>query len=99
MPRYRALEGRLDLLGLVPEGAEAVLIDGKKSPPFEVTTVGLWGEEVVVEAGRARMSIEARAHAAQTTSDNVAANLLIRELGGPEAFTAMLRETGGAPAG
>ena len=40
------------------------------------------------------MSIGALAEAAQRTSDNVAANLLLRLLGGPAAFTTMLREMG-----
>lgn len=40
------------------------------------------------------MSIEALAQAAQTTSDNAATNLLLRQLGGPTAFTAKLRELG-----
>lgn len=40
------------------------------------------------------MTIGALAEAAQKTSDNVAANLLIRELGGPDAFTRRLREYG-----
>lgn len=38
------------------------------------------------------MSVEALAEAAQTTSDNTAANLLLRRLGGPAAFTARMRE-------
>jgi beta-lactamase class A len=36
------------------------------------------------------------AEAAQTTSDNLAANLLMRQLGGPAALTARLRELGDA---
>jgi beta-lactamase class A len=40
------------------------------------------------------MSIAALAEAAQTTSDNVAANLLIRHLGGPAKVTALIREMG-----
>ena len=40
------------------------------------------------------MTVGALAEAAQRTSDNVAANLLIRELGGPDAFTSRLRELG-----
>lgn len=40
------------------------------------------------------MTIVALAEAAQTTSDNLAANLLLRRLGGPAAFTAKLRELG-----
>jgi beta-lactamase class A len=45
----------------------------------------------VAEGG---MTIEALAEAAQVTSDNVAANLLIRRLGGPAAFTERLRSLG-----
>ncbi|MCX2861029.1 class A beta-lactamase [Paucibacter sp. PLA-PC-4] len=41
-----------------------------------------------------RMSIAALAEATQTTSDNVAANLLLRELGGPAGLTFRLRELG-----
>lgn len=50
----------------------------------------------VVEAHLAAgaLSIGALAEAAQVTSDNVAANLLLRELGGPAGFTAKLRELG-----
>ncbi len=40
------------------------------------------------------MSIGALAEATQITSDNVAANLLIRQLGGPEKVTATLRAMG-----
>ena len=40
------------------------------------------------------MTIGALAEAAQTTSDNVAANLLIARLGGPEGVTAILRAIG-----
>ena len=40
------------------------------------------------------MTVGALAEAAQTTSDNPAANLLLGLIGGPAGFTAMLRETG-----
>jgi len=40
------------------------------------------------------MTIAALAEAAQTTSDNAAANLLLRRLGGPAAFTERLRAAG-----
>jgi beta-lactamase class A len=42
------------------------------------------------------MAIGALAEAAQLTSDNVAANLLMRRLGGPDRLTAILREMGDA---
>lgn len=41
-----------------------------------------------------RMRIGALAEAAQKTSDNVAANLLIAKLGGPQAVTAIFRDMG-----
>jgi beta-lactamase class A len=40
------------------------------------------------------MTVAALAEAAQKTSDNVAANLLLKLLGGPEGFTARLRALG-----
>ncbi len=45
----------------------------------------------VAEGG---MTVAALAEAAQTTSDNTAANLLLTRLGGPAAFTAALRALG-----
>lgn len=43
---------------------------------------------------RGGMTVAALAEAAQTTSDNPAANLLLKLLGGPAGFTAILRATG-----
>ena len=40
------------------------------------------------------MTIRDLAHATQLTSDNTAANLLLKQLGGPKGFTAMLRAMG-----
>ena len=40
------------------------------------------------------MTVEALAEAAQVASDNVAANLLLRQVGGPEGFTRILRSLG-----
>lgn len=42
------------------------------------------------------MTVAALAEAAQTTSDNTAANLLLRRLGGPARFTASVRQAGDA---
>jgi len=44
--------------------------------------------------GRGGMSVVALAQAAQTTSDNTAANLLLGLIGGPAGFTASLRDLG-----
>jgi beta-lactamase class A len=43
---------------------------------------------------KGRMSVVALAEAAQVTSDNVAANLLLRQVGGPAGFTRILRSLG-----
>jgi beta-lactamase class A len=43
---------------------------------------------------RGGMTVVALAEAAQTTSDNVAANLLLKLVGGPAGFTAILRTCG-----
>lgn len=43
---------------------------------------------------RGGMTVVALAEAAQTTSDNVAANLLLKLVGGPAGFTAILRSSG-----
>jgi beta-lactamase class A len=42
------------------------------------------------------LSIEALAQAAQTTSDNAATNLLLRQIGGPAGMTGKLRDMGDA---
>ena len=43
---------------------------------------------------RGGMTLVALAEAAQTTSDNVAANVLLKRIGGPAGFTAILRSAG-----
>lgn len=44
--------------------------------------------------GKGGMTLEALVKAAQTTSDNVAANVALRHLGGPSVFTAWLQTLG-----
>lgn len=50
--------------------------------------------EAALAQGQTEMSLEALAEATQKTSDNAAANLLIRRLGGPQAVTALWRAMG-----
>lgn len=47
-----------------------------------------------VHLDKGGMTVGALAEATQVASDNVAANLLLRQLGGPAAFTAILRSVG-----
>ena len=72
-------EGRLDL--------ETVIRYSEDDMVFYAPVT----EEHLDEGG---MTISALAEAAQTTSDNVAANLLLDQIGGPAGFTGILRSIG-----
>jgi len=63
--------------------------------PVPITKADLVAYAPVVEpkVGQS-LTIAALAEAAQTTSDNAAANLLLKRLGGPAGFTAALRALG-----
>ena len=79
----RAEDGALRLDGTVPYG-EADLV--AYSPVTEPA--------LRAEGGAGLLSLEALCAAAMTVSDNTAANLLLRTLGGPPALTAWLRGIG-----
>lgn len=61
-----------------------------------ISEADLAGHSPVVRENLAKgqMSIEDLARATQTTSDNAAANILLRHIGGPAVFTAQLRTLG-----
>ena len=73
--------GRLSLDTILPYGKADMV-------PYAPVT-----EQHLADGG---MSIGALTEATQSTSDNVAANLLIKQLGGPEQITAQLRAMGDA---
>jgi beta-lactamase class A len=87
---------KLPLAALVLQAHAAGRIDGHA--PIALQRTDLVPHAPVVEAalaaGRGNLSALELAHATQTTSDNVAANLLLRLFGGPEGFTAALRAIG-----
>lgn len=87
---------KLPLAALVLREHGARRIDGHA--PIELNHMDLVPHAPVVEAalaaGRPHMSALELAHATQITSDNTAANLLLRLFGGPEGFTAQLRLLG-----
>jgi beta-lactamase class A len=65
--------------------------------PMAVTRADLLGNSPYTErvlAGRAEMRVAFAAEAAVTFSDNTAANLLLRRMGGPEEYTRRLRALG-----
>lgn len=87
---------KLPLAALVLHEHAAGRLDGHT--PIALASEGRVPHAPVVEAALAAgvhsLSALQLAHATQTTSDNVAANLLLRLFGGPEGFTARLRALG-----
>jgi beta-lactamase class A len=83
----RAAAGGLDADAPLPLGPGDLLNHAPVTGPMV---------EAAVAAGLPHATISAKdaARAAQTTSDNPAANLLLRQLGGPAAFTAYCRGHG-----
>lgn len=61
--------------------------------PVQAADIVSWSP-VVQNAIGGRMSVQRLCHAAMTQSDNAAANLLLRSLGGPDGLTQALREMG-----
>ena len=85
---------KLSLAALVLSEADAERLDLAEAIPY--SRADLMGNSPVTEAGVARgaLSVVTLTEAAQVTSDNAAANLLLRRLGGPSALTAFWRRIG-----
>jgi beta-lactamase class A len=84
---------KLPLAALVLREADAGRLALDESVPISKADLVAYAPVVERHVGRT-MTLVAMAEATQTTSDNAAANLLLRRLGGPSAFTAMLRALG-----
>ncbi len=76
--------------------ADAGRIDLNAALPYTKTDVVAYSPITKVNLGKGGMTIRDLAYATQTTSDNTAANLLLRQFGGPQGFTTMLRAMGDA---
>lgn len=85
---------KLLLAGAMLEAADAGRI--ALDEPLSFGADDLLGVSPVTRANlpKGSLTVAELARATQTTSDNTAANLLLRRLGGPEAFTAILRRWG-----
>ena len=85
---------KLSLVGVILREAGQGRIDLDEVLPY--TEADMVSNSPITEANMAKggMRIVELAQATQTTSDNLAANLLIRRLGGPAVFTAKIRQTG-----
>jgi beta-lactamase class A len=87
---------KLPLAAMVLRAIDQGRLQAEQWVPY--TQADLVAHAPVAQAQLARggMRVVDLAQAAQTTSDNTAANLLVGLLGGPAAFTASLREAGDA---
>jgi beta-lactamase class A len=68
------------------------------STQLPITVADIVNNSPVVQENlpKGQMTIQSLAEAAQRTSDNAATNILLRHIGGPQVFTAKLRELGDA---
>ena len=82
---------KLPLAGAVLREADAGRLDLNERLTFTQADMVPHAPSTTPHLARGWMTVEALAEAAQKTSDNVAANLLIKRLGGPEGVTAKVR--------
>lgn len=85
---------KLLLAAVVLREAEAGRMSLAEELPFGRTDLVSHSPVVEARLAAGRMRVDALAEATQTTSDNAAANLLMRRLGGPQALTAAFRGLG-----
>lgn len=83
---------KLPLAGVVLREADAGRLDLNERIAFTQSDMVPYAPVTTQNLAQGWMTVEALAEAAQKTSDNVAANLLIKRLGGPEGVTAKVRE-------
>ncbi len=86
---------KLPLVGLVLQAAERRELDLDALLPIRKADMVAHAPVTERHVGQG-LSIRRLAEAVQITSDNVAANLLMKQLGGPEGVTKRLRELGDA---
>ena len=85
---------KLALVAAYLREADRGRIDLEEVLPYSEADLLPWAPVTRKHLAKGGMSIAALAQAAQAMSDGVAANLLVRRLGGPAAVTARIREMG-----
>jgi len=85
---------KLSLAACVLAEIDAGRLDGAELLAYRKADLLPHSPVTGVHVGEGRMSLIALAEAAQTTSDNLAANLLLRRIGGPARLTAFWRGLG-----
>jgi beta-lactamase class A len=86
---------KLLLSGIVLKRADAGIESLDRREPVEASDLVSWSPVLERRVGQT-MSIEELCRATMTQSDNAAANLLLRTMGGPHGLTMALREIGDA---
>lgn len=85
---------KLPLAGVILHEADAGRLDLEEVLPYTEKDLISHAPVTTAHLREGGMTIAALAEAAQVTSDNLAANLLLKRLGGPAGFTATLRALG-----
>ena len=85
---------KLALVAAYLREADAGRLNLSEMVPYTEGDLLEWSPVTRESVGKGAMSIEALARAAQQLSDGTAANLLVKRLGGPAAYTAKVREMG-----
>ena len=82
------------LAGLILREADAGRLSLDQFVPYSEDDMVFYAPVTTENLSQGGMTIGALTQTAQITSDNVAANLLLRQIGGPAGFTAKMRELG-----
>ena len=85
---------KLPMVAAVLREADQGRLDLGEVVPYSRSDLLPWAPVTGPNVGKGGLTIEQLAQAAQEQSDGVAANLLVRRLGGPAAVTAKFREMG-----
>lgn len=85
---------KLSLAALVLRESDAGRLDLQDTLPVSRADITAYSPVVEENLAKGRLSFLTLAQAVQITSDNAAANLLLRRLGGPDAVTHFWREIG-----
>jgi beta-lactamase class A len=85
---------KLPLAAVVLAAIDAGRLQADQWVPYNETDMVFFAPVTKANLAKGGMTVTALAEATQKTSDNVAANLLLKLLGGPAGFTAALRDLG-----
>ncbi len=85
---------KLPLVALILREVDAGRLDRDEFIPFTEQDMVPWAPVTETKLAAGGMTLLELAEAAQLISDNVAANLLLEQVGGPQGFTSALRKLG-----